>query len=233
MGGLFAKCTQEEQQQAPAQRAAPQANDHDRAVLKLKVARDKVLKLKKKLDLEITKSDEMVRALLSQKKKDKALLVLKRKKYWEKEYMTADGQLNNVTNLLSKVEFGAVQVEVFKSLESGNAALKNLQNQLSLEDAERIMDENAENLAYIDELSDLVSQNLTEEDNVELEEELEALGLPPAALGEPVGPNQGTVQTEVPDMPTVPDQPIMPDVPTHDLVAVEGAAKETEQRVLA
>lgn len=222
MGGLFAKCTQEEQQHSQAQGTAPQANDHDRAVLKLKVARDKVVKLKKKLDLEIMKSDEMVRVLLKQKKKDRALLVLKRKKYWEKEYMTADGQLNNVNNLLTKVEFGAVQVEVFKSLESGNAALKNLQNQLSLEDAERIMDENAENLAYVDELSDIVSQNLSEEDNAELEEEL-------AALGESAESNQGLVQTEVPTMPTVPDEPIMPAVPTHDLPA----AKETQQRVLA
>ena len=84
------------------------------------------------------------------------------------------------------MEFGAVQVEVFKSLESGNAALKNLQNQLSLEDAERIMDENAENLAYVDELSDIVSQNLSEEDNAELEEEL-------AALGESAESNQGLV----------------------------------------
>ena len=48
MGGLFAKCTQEEQQHSQAQGTAPQANDHDRAVLKLKVARDKVVKLKKK-----------------------------------------------------------------------------------------------------------------------------------------------------------------------------------------
>ena len=47
MGNAFNKCTQPEDGKAPI-KSKPKANDHDKAVLQLKVARDKVSKFKKK-----------------------------------------------------------------------------------------------------------------------------------------------------------------------------------------
>ena len=46
MGALMNKCTQPEEGERAPQRA--KANEHDKAVLQLKVARDKVTKFKKK-----------------------------------------------------------------------------------------------------------------------------------------------------------------------------------------
>jgi len=175
--------------------------------------------------------------------KDRALLLLKRKKYLEQQYEVADKELNHVKELvptfttlllpnhvpiqltypvsqLSGIEFAVVQNEVLQSLERGNTALSRVQSQLSLDDAERIMDDNAEGIAYADELSDILSGSFTTEDNDDILSQLDAL----------VGEIGGTavvkpaVDSVLPDMPTVPV--VLPEVPTHEPVVEEEPARE-------
>lgn len=104
--------------------------------------------------------------------------------------------------LLSTLEFATVQAEVIKSFESGNEALQALQQQLSLEDAQRIMEDSVEGIAYADELSEIVARSLTDDDHAEMEAELAAL----------VGTSEGSSEPVL-VMPEVPRVPIMPQVP--------------------
>jgi len=193
--------------------------EHDCAVLKLKVACDKVTAFKRKIDEEIEKSQEMAQQLVRMKRKERAMLALKRKKYLEKQYRTCDAELNNVKNLLCAFEFASVQQEVARSLDKGNEALQRLQNQISLEDAERIMEENAEALKYVEELSELLGHNLTEEDADDLEEELAAmmseagkLKLDRVSIQRQAG---NEAQRPGPDLPLLPDTALLPKFPSH------------------
>ena len=58
--------------------------------------------------------------------------------------LSSDASVCPHPSQLANIEFATVQNEVLKSLEQGNAALARCQSQMSLEDAERIMDENAD-----------------------------------------------------------------------------------------
>ena len=118
------------------------------------------------------------------------------------------------------MEFATVQNDVMRALEEGNTALARVQSQLSLEDAERIMEENAEGIAYAEELSDILSQGLSEGDEEDLMAELDAM----IADANP--------QT-LPEMPQVPIH--MPEVPTHDVepVVEEGEPQRQEEPMLA
>lgn len=221
MGLFSSKCIEGEGNDKPQ----VQTNEHDKAVLKLKVTRDKVSKFKKKIDADIEQAENQARQLLREKKKDRALLVLKRKKFLEKEYMTADAELNNVKQLLSTMEFSKIQNDVLASLDGGNKALQAMQKVMSLEDAERIMDETAEGVQWAEDLSDLLGEGLSAEDNELLEQQLSAL------TAEVNGP-----EPEVPVMPVVPDVPIMPVVPDHPVPQPEEEAtnaREAEDAMMA
>jgi hypothetical protein len=52
------------------------------------------------IDAEITKSEGMARTLLKKGNKERALLLMKRKKFYEKQWETADGELTNVKQLV-------------------------------------------------------------------------------------------------------------------------------------
>ena len=107
-----------------------------------------------------------------------------------------------------------------RSLEAGNTALSRVNSQLSLEDAERIMDDNAEGIAYAEELSEILSGSFTTEDNEDIMSQLDAL------VAEVDGPAvvKPAEEPVLPDMPTVPVQ--LPEVPTHEPVVEEEAARE-------
>lgn len=174
MGIFSSKCTNASEPANPAPKAK-QANEHDRAVLQLKVPRDKLTKLKKKLDLEVDTQDNLARDLVKQKKKDRALLILKRKKWFLNQYGKADGELTNVKEMLTTLEFAKTQNEVLECMNGANKALQALQEQMSLDDAERIMDESAEGIEYANDLSEIVGQGLTVQDDDALAEELDKI----------------------------------------------------------
>lgn len=78
----------------------------------------------------------------------KALLLLKKKKYLEKNIEKAATHLNTIQNLIDQIEFAEIQVKVLDGLRTGNEALKSLQKVFSLDDAERIMSDAHDSAEY-------------------------------------------------------------------------------------
>ena len=113
---------------------------------------------------------------------------------------------------------------MLKSLKAGNSALKRMSEQMSLDDAEQIMADNAEGIEYANELSDILSQDLTDMDNDALDEELQAL----AGAGIDAAAPEEEAAAELPVMPTVPIQ--LPTVPTHEPAVEEPEQEEARQR---
>lgn len=240
LGNPFSKkkdmgsCTSSDE--PPKTKAKPEVNEKDKATLQLKVARDNLIKQKRKLDAQLEKQTALVKECLRAKKKDRALLLLKRKKLFEKQYEVASGELENVKTLLSEMEFATIQQQVMKSLSNGNNVLKEMERQLSLEDAQRIMDETAEGMAYAEELADIVAGNLSQEDDQDIENELMALAeeaSPHDVATDPAVSDPTT--TGVPDMPQVPKVPDMPEIPAglagQPAVAAEADTKQKEKEL--
>lgn len=77
-------------------------------------------------------------------------------------------------------------------LEQGNQVLKEIHKELTLERVEKIMDDSAEGIAYQQEISNMLSQNISNSDELDVQEELEAL-------------EREEIAKQIPQMPEVPN----------------------------
>jgi len=148
---------------------------HDKAVLDLKVQRDKLMAYQKRMNGVVEKEKEAARQLLKAGQKDKALLVLKKKKRQEQLIAQSQAQLDNVSQMIDSVEFAQMEKDVFDKLKSGNEVLTQLNKEMSVEKVEALMEETEEALAARREIEEALAGHLTPEDDAEIEEELAAL----------------------------------------------------------
>eukprot|EP00050_Salpingoeca_kvevrii_P013055 m.26638 g.26638 ORF g.26638 m.26638 type:complete len:136 (+) comp4627_c0_seq1:323-730(+) len=75
----------------------------------------------------------------------------------------------------NSVEFQQMQQQVVSGIEAGNKALSELQEQLSVDDVERIMDEAADGIAYAEEINSILAGKLNSEDDSAVELEFEKM----------------------------------------------------------
>lgn len=160
------------------------------------------------------KDKELAKKLISENKKDRALLLLKRKKRMEKSILDMDSKLEVLEKMVSDIEFSQIEVRLLDGLKAGNEALKTLNSLMSVEDIESILEETREAAQKQKEITQLLSsgKEWTEEDEDELQNELNAL----IAVEEVV---------ELPSVPT--EEPV---VEQEEATAVEEEAKEKKTR---
>lgn len=182
MGALFGK-----------KKPPSSVTEQDHAVLQMKMMRDKLKQHVKRLEVAGDNDRVLAKQLLASGRKDRALVLLRKKKWREQLHTKVDGQLEQIERLIGDVEFASVQHEVLASLAVGNESLKRMHQLLSLEDAERIMDESQRGIEYQREIDDLLVANgvaMADVDESELERELaeltegEEVQLPEVPAGE-------------------------------------------------
>lgn len=193
MGGIFSK---------DKKRGASRITAQDQAVLDLKRQRDKLQQYQKKIETSLEKDRELAKKLLKDGKKDRAKLLLRKKKYQEGLLTRTDGQLDNLTQLVHDLEFAQVEQEVVKGLKIGNEALKKANAMFSIDEIESIMEDTAEAVDKQKEINDLIAGELTAEDEDDVLLELDQLV---AAEEEDV---------VLPEVPT--ENVILPEVPTEE-----------------
>ncbi|KAI0348396.1 hypothetical protein BDW22DRAFT_1320403 [Trametopsis cervina] len=162
--------------------SVPKITKQDRAILDLKLQRDKVRQYQKKIQGVLDREHEIARAQLAAGQKDRALLALRRRKYQEGLLAKTDAQLENLEHLVSTIEFSLVEVSVLHGLQQGNEVLKQIHKEMNIDSVERLLEETAEAQAYQREIDDMLANNLTIEDEEAVQTELEALQR--EALGE-------------------------------------------------
>lgn len=102
MGGLFGK------HKKPVSRVTEQ----DKAVLQLKQQRDKLKQYQKKIEVNLEKDRQLAKKLLGEGKRDRAKLLLKKKKYQENLLHSTDTQLERLEQLTHDIEFAQIEVQV-------------------------------------------------------------------------------------------------------------------------
>jgi len=185
--------------------STPKITAQDRAILDLKLQRDKLKQYQKKIQSILNREHEIAKQQLAAGHKDRALIALRRRKYQEGLLVKTDGQLENLEQLVSTIEFSLVEVSVLHGLKQGNAVLKEIHKELNVESVERLLEETAEAREYQREIDNLLTNSLSldEEDAVQAElkqlqqETLHAqrdegtpISLPDAPINEPVTTEQ-------------------------------------------
>ena len=169
--------------------------EQDKAILAAKMARDRLKQVCKRCELSIEKDRERARELLKTGNKRQALLLLKRKRYEESTVAQVEGHIDRIEQMIRSLEIAQLNVEVTERLRQGNEALKSINESISIDEVERILDETREAEAFQEELAFLLRGKLSEADEQAAEDEYETMlaqSLPepvaeqPAAAGERV-----------------------------------------------
>lgn len=127
---------------------------------------------------------------------------MRKKKFQEQMLIKADGQLDNLERMVHDLEFAQVETKVIDGLKLGNEALKKLHAVLSIDEIEKVMDETREGVEKQQEIDELLSGALTDQEEIDVEAELDELISQEAEITTP------EVPTEVP-LPDVPeDEPV-------------------------
>nr|XP_020503936.1 charged multivesicular body protein 6-like isoform X1 [Labrus bergylta] len=177
--------------------------EQDKAILQLKQQRDKLKQYQKRITLQLDKERLLAKQLLKDGKKEKALLLLKKKRYQDQLLVKTENQISNLERMVQDIEFMQIEMKVIEGLKVGNDCLKSMHEIMSIEDVERILDETQESIEYQRQIDDMLAGALTLEDEDAVLAELEAI-----TQGEDVA---------------------LPEVPTEPLPEVPEAAKANQR----
>ncbi|CAG9319069.1 unnamed protein product [Blepharisma stoltei] len=150
-------------------------NKDDKAIAELKITRDKVKTYQRKLETNIEHCKQAVKQCIKKKNKDRALLALRKQKFLDKNLETTRGELLTLEVLINDIENAQIQKNIYDSLKKGNEFLQNINQQLTLDDVEKLMEETFEAVEYQQKVSEALSQQGLKQDDKDLLKELERL----------------------------------------------------------
>ncbi|KAJ3552032.1 hypothetical protein NM688_g4374 [Phlebia brevispora] len=204
--------------------SVPKITKQDRAILDLKLQRDKVKQYRKKIQAVLDREHEIAKEQLSVGHKDRALLALRRRRYQESLLAKTDSQLENLENLVSTIEFSLVEVSVMHGLQQGNEVLKEIHKEMNIESVEKILEETAEAREYqraslpslccfsmlihaLQEIDEMLGNTLTAEDEEAVQAELLELQKEVVGEEEPAKPLMlPSVPTTEPEVSTMQEE---------------------------
>ncbi|KAK0245613.1 Snf7-domain-containing protein [Armillaria nabsnona] len=189
-----------------ANQSLPKITPQDRAILDLKLQRDKLRQYQKKIQVILDREHAIAKEHLAAGRKDRAVVALRRRKYQQSLLLKTDGQLENLEQLVSSIEFSLIEASVVHGLKQGNDVLKEIHKELNVEQVEKLLEESHEAREYQKEIGELLANQLSLDDEDAVQAEL--LELQAEALGVP----SQTPPVVLPDVPTSePVQPVLED----------------------
>ena len=142
----------------------------------MKNQRDKLHQYQQRITLITDRETAIARECLARGDKTRALLALRRKKFQETLLAKTDAQLETLEQLTSNVEFALVQKDVVYGLQQGTSVLKKIHAEMGgIENVEKLMGESEDARAYQKEISEMLGGQMSNQDEDEVEDELEAM----------------------------------------------------------
>ncbi|XP_051851374.1 charged multivesicular body protein 6 [Antechinus flavipes] len=182
--------------------------EQDKAILQLKQQRDKLKQYQKRITQQLEREREIARQLLRDGKKERAKLILKKKRYQEQLLDKTENQITNLETMVQNIEFTQIEMKVIEGLKFGNECLNKMHQVMSIEEVERIMDETRDAVEYQKQIDDLLAGSFTQEDEDAILEELEAI-----------------TQEQI-ELPEVPSEPLSEKIPEKE--PIKTRAKQPE-----
>jgi hypothetical protein len=152
--------------------------DIDRAILDLKIARDKLNIYKKKLNMDSEKLLVRAKGLKDSGDTEAALYLLRLRRQKLNQLENLDGQLYNLEQLVLTIQTKEQEVSVIDALTAGKDALKKMNEENSVEDVLKLMEDIQEQHDITSEITTLLGQGanaMTDDEMAEFEEELQGL----------------------------------------------------------
>ncbi|CAD5207438.1 unnamed protein product [Bursaphelenchus okinawaensis] len=165
MGGVFSK------------KKESNVTELQRNILQLKLGRDQCKRRIKAYNNQLDQHKQMAKELLKNGRKDRALLMLKRKKFVETQMARVDGQLDKLEQVIADVEHAQMNNMVLSSLEKGRDALTEINNAYPVELAQKILEDSEEAAEYQQEITEMLTGQLNDVDMEDVEKEFDELVL--------------------------------------------------------
>ncbi|GJJ08787.1 hypothetical protein Clacol_003006 [Clathrus columnatus] len=189
----------------------PKITKRDRAILDLKLQRDKIRQYQTTVQRVLDREQEVAKEFLRSGQKDRALLALRRRKYQESLLLKTDSQLANLEELVSTIEFSLVEMSVLHGLQQGNAVLAEIHKEMTIENVEKLLAETQDAREYQREINEMLSNTMTADDEEAVLNELAEL-------------QAEALQAQAPLVPPV----FLPAVPEGELATPETETPERE-----
>jgi transposase len=203
----------------PKKTPVPDISQIDRAVLDLKNARDRLHRYRKKLELDEDKLVVQAKKAKEAGKKEKAIGLLRLRKYKQAQASSCESQLLNVLQLVETIDSKQNEAQVLSALAAGKDSLKKMHAETTVDDVLNLMDEVREEIEVEHEINAILNEvpSLSPEDEDAVAAELEALQKE----------MEGTATT-IPNLPVAPSTKL----PTIKLPEEKVPQKETRVAVL-
>eukprot|EP00884_Botryococcus_braunii_P006950 jgi/Botrbrau1/16256/Bobra.0066s0041.1 len=205
-------------------RSGLEITETDRAIADLKATKLKLGKEIERLEKARDKDSAVARELVSAKRKDRALLVLKMKKLREQQLDSAQKYFLNVLQVLQNIESAQMTNTLYTVLKEGKDAVASLQKVVTLDDVEQLMSDTATAKDYQEQMQQALSAGLTTEEDEDALQELDKL-------------EQEVLQEDMAELPAPPEvvsakvgEAELPEVPTHAVERPPEAAPQAEKR---
>ncbi|KAI6191919.1 hypothetical protein M3Y97_00280000 [Aphelenchoides bicaudatus] len=164
MGQIFAK-----------QKPRSRVTDEDKAILQLKMERDKLKMTMKRYEKSMERDKQLAKELLHNGQKDRALLLLKKKKLAETTIERIDKHLLKIEQMTSDIEMAQINMSVLEKLSEGSKALQVVNRAFSIDEIEKIMSDTQEAAEYQYEITSMLSGKLSDDDLDDVEREFDEL----------------------------------------------------------
>lgn len=161
----------------------------------MKNQRDKLHQYQKRVIVLTDRETAIAKQCLARNDRRRALLALRRKKYQESLLAKTDAQLEQLEQLTGQVEFALVQKDVVYGLQQGTQVLRAINKEMGgIQGIEKLMGETEDARSYqevkvsewlawayvlmgatMQDISQMLAGQLSNQDEEEVEDELEAL----------------------------------------------------------
>lgn len=159
------------------QPSTPKITAQDKAIFQMKQQRDKLKQYQKRINVVITRQDQLAREALKKGDTERAKFYLKSKKHQRSVINKTYDQLDNLEGLIGTIEFKLIEKDVIYGLNEGNKVLMSLNNEMSIGKIDKVIDDLEDERLKVDEVSDLLgtTNGLSNSEELEVDEEFNKL----------------------------------------------------------